>query len=96
VGWARRLAAHPLVAAALAGGQVSTSWARHVCDWADQLPAGHRGDADRILLAAVAGGAQLADLSGLAEEMGLSDFLCEGLFRCLSFPYCEPCVLSTP
>ena len=30
VGWARRLAAHPLVAAALAGGQVSTSWARHI------------------------------------------------------------------
>ena len=71
VGWARRLAAHPVVAAALAGGQVSASWARQICDWADQLPAGHRGDADRILLAAVAGGAQLADLSGLAEEMYL-------------------------
>jgi Domain of unknown function (DUF222) len=69
VGWARRLPAHPLVAAALAGGQVSASWARHICDWADLLPAARRGGADQILLAAAAGGAQLADLSGLAEEM---------------------------
>ncbi|HEY5357178.1 MAG TPA: HNH endonuclease signature motif containing protein [Streptosporangiaceae bacterium] len=69
VGWARRLPAHPLVAAALAGGQVSASWARHICDWSDLLPAGRRDGADQILLAAAAGGAQLADLSGLAEEM---------------------------
>ena len=69
VGWARRLAAHPLVAAALAGGQVSASWAKQICEWTDLLPAAQRGDADQILLAAVAGGAALADLSGLAEEM---------------------------
>src|SRR5580658_2808071 len=35
VGWARRLRAHPAVAAALAAGQVSVSWARQVCDWTD-------------------------------------------------------------
>src|SRR5450755_1740301 len=69
IGWARRLPAHPLVDAALADGQVSASWAKQVCDWSDKLPADRRGDADQILLAAVAGGAGLADLSGLAEEM---------------------------
>jgi Domain of unknown function (DUF222)/HNH endonuclease len=69
VGWMRRLSAHPLVAAALAAGEISGSWARQVCDWSGLLPAGTRADADRILLAAAAGGAKLADLSGLAEEM---------------------------
>jgi Domain of unknown function (DUF222)/HNH endonuclease len=69
VGWMRRLNAHPLVAAALAAGEISGSWARQVCDWTDLLPPGTRPDADQILLAAVAGGAGLADLSGLAEEM---------------------------
>src|SRR5450755_4061127 len=69
IGWARRLPAHPLVDAALAGGQVSTSWAKQVCDWSGRLPAGNRDAADQILLAAVAGGAALADLAGLAEEM---------------------------
>src|SRR5438876_11909109 len=38
VGWARRLAAHPVVAAALAEGELSASWARAVCTWSDQLP----------------------------------------------------------
>jgi hypothetical protein len=69
MGWMRRLAAHPAVAEALAAGAVSTSWAREICAWTDRLPAGRRGDADQILLAAAAGGADLADLAGLAEEM---------------------------
>src|ERR1700747_3119871 len=30
VGWARRLAAHPVIAAALAEGELSASWARAV------------------------------------------------------------------
>ncbi|HYS33704.1 MAG TPA: DUF222 domain-containing protein, partial [Streptosporangiaceae bacterium] len=66
---ARRLAAHPAVAAALAGRQVSASWGRQVCEWTDQLPAQCRGDADVILLAAARGGADLAGLAGLAEEI---------------------------
>jgi hypothetical protein len=69
VGWMRRLAAHPLVGTALAGGSISESWARKICDWSGLLPEGSRGDADQILLAAAAGGASLADLAGLAEEM---------------------------
>jgi hypothetical protein len=69
VGWMRRLGAHPLVSDALAAGQVSGSWARCLCYWSDQLPEGFRADADQILLAAAGGGADLADLAGLAEEM---------------------------
>jgi len=69
VGWARRLAAHPVIAAALAEGDISASWARAVCGWSDRLPAGMRGDADQILAAAAAGGAELADLAGLAQQM---------------------------
>ena len=51
VTWARRLAVHPLIAAALAAGQLSASWARALCAWTDQLPEDRRADADAILLA---------------------------------------------
>jgi Domain of unknown function (DUF222)/HNH endonuclease len=68
-GWMRRLSARPAVAAVLADGAISTSWARNVCDWTGRLPEAHRADADQILLGAHAGGADLAGLSGLAEEM---------------------------
>ena len=67
--WMRRLSAHPAVAGALAGGELSPSWARAVCGWTDLLPAEHRGDADAILLAAAADGAGLPDLAALAEEI---------------------------
>jgi hypothetical protein len=69
VGWMRRLAAHPAVAAALAGGDISASWAKHVCEWSDLLPEAARGGADEILLAAAADGAELADLAELAGEL---------------------------
>jgi Domain of unknown function (DUF222)/HNH endonuclease len=69
VGWMRRLVAHPDVREALAGGQISSSWAHQICAWTTLLPEDRRRDADRILLGAAAGGAGLADLSGLAEEM---------------------------
>ena len=69
VAWARRLAAHPAVGDALAAGEVSASWAREICGWTGQLPVGKQADADAILLAAAAGGADLADLAGLAGEM---------------------------
>ncbi len=69
VAWMKRLAVHPRVAAALAAQSVSVSWARQICDWTDQLPPDVRDDGDEILLAAAAGGADLADLSGLAREM---------------------------
>src|SRR5262249_19901244 len=69
VGWMRRLAVHPVIAAALAEGQISVSWARAVCGWSDRLPAGMRGDADQILVEAAAGGAELAGLAGLGQQM---------------------------
>ena len=67
--WARRLAAHPVIGQALAAGEISASWARELCCWSDRLPAGKRDDGDEILVAAARGGADLADLAGLAEEM---------------------------
>jgi hypothetical protein len=69
VGWARRLAAHPAVRRALAAGAVSASWAREICTWSDLLPEADRQAADEILLAAAEGGADLAGLAGLAQEM---------------------------
>ena len=69
VGWMRRLSAHPVIAQALADGELSVSWARAVCGWTDRLPEDKRGDADAILVAAAAGGAELADLAALAEQM---------------------------
>jgi Domain of unknown function (DUF222)/HNH endonuclease len=67
--WMQRLAAHPAVADALAAGEISESWARQICEWSDLLPEQARADADAILLGAAAGGADLKDLGGLAEEM---------------------------
>ncbi len=69
VGWMKRLAAHPAVAAGLAAGTISPSWARHICTWTGQLPEDGRAGADEILLAAAAGGAVLPDLAALAEEL---------------------------
>jgi hypothetical protein len=69
VGWARRLAAHPVIAGALAAGELSRSWARQLCEWTDRLPGQQRSDADEILAAAARSGASLPGLSGLAREM---------------------------
>ena len=69
VGWMRRLRAHPAVAAALRDARVSSSWAREICGLTDKLPESARADADAILLAAAAEGAELRDLAGLAEQM---------------------------
>jgi hypothetical protein len=69
LGWSRRLAGHPHVAEALAAGEITESWARKLCSWSDRLPEQHRADADQILLAAAAGGADLADLHALAGEI---------------------------
>src|SRR5712691_8668200 len=54
--WARRLAAHPQVVAALAGGEMSESFGRAICQWTDKLPRDCRPAADEILLAAAAAG----------------------------------------
>ena len=69
LGWMRRLSAHPAVGDALAGAEISESWARQICDWTERLPEQHRAAADTILLGAAAGGARLRDLEGLAEQI---------------------------
>jgi len=67
--WVRRADAHPQVAAVLAAGEMSESFARTVCQWTDKLPENCRPAADAILLAAAKGGADLRDLAGLAAEI---------------------------
>jgi hypothetical protein len=69
LGWVRRLSAHQAVRDAMAGGEISQSWARQLCTWSDLLPEDRRGEADAILLAAAASGADLRDLGGLADEL---------------------------
>lgn len=69
VAWARRLAAHPVIATALEAGDISASWAREICGWTGRLPAAHQQDADAILVEAARGGAELADLEALAGEI---------------------------
>ena len=65
LGWVRRAAAHPQVAAALAEGHIlSESVARKICQWTDKLPEDCRLAADAILIVAAKSG---ADLRGLAE-----------------------------
>ncbi|HEX9064047.1 MAG TPA: DUF222 domain-containing protein [Streptosporangiaceae bacterium] len=69
VSWARRLAAHPAYADGLAGGWLSASWARTLAGWSDLLPEDVRAEADVILAGAAKVGADLADLSVLAEQI---------------------------
>jgi Domain of unknown function (DUF222) len=70
LGWARRVAAHPVVAGALAEGNVLTeSIARTVCGWTGQLPQACRDTADAILVAAARAGARQQDLAELAAEI---------------------------
>jgi hypothetical protein len=67
--WARRAAAHPRVAGALAAGEMSESFARTVCAWTDKLPGDCRDDADAILVTAAQAGMDLRDLAALAGEI---------------------------
>ena len=50
-------------------GEVAESVARTICGWTDKLPQECQEDADAILLGAAAGGADVADLAGLAGEI---------------------------
>ncbi len=67
--WARRAAAHPEVAQALAAGEMSESYARMICQWTDKLPGDCREAADAILVAAARAGMDVRDLAGLAGEI---------------------------
>jgi len=67
--WANRAETHPVVVAALAGGEVSESWGRAICQWTDKLPEQYRAESDELLVKAAAAGLGLADLSALFAEM---------------------------
>ena len=67
--WARRLAAHPQVVAALAEREMSESFGRAICGWTDKLPRECRPAADAILVTAARAGMDLRDLAGLAAEL---------------------------
>jgi hypothetical protein len=70
LGWVRRAAAHPQVAAALAEGHIlSESVARKICQWTDKLPEDCRLAADAILIVAAKSGADLRSLAELAAEI---------------------------
>jgi hypothetical protein len=68
-GWARRTRTHPRILAALAAGDITTSYARTICGWTDRLPEDCRDNADAILITAAIGGLGLQDLAELAAEM---------------------------
>src|SRR6266567_2015469 len=67
--WARRTTAHPQVVAALAGGAMSESFGRTICQWNDRLPEDCRLAADTILVTAARAGMDLRDLGALAAEI---------------------------
>ena len=67
--WAKRVATHPRVLAALAAGQVPESVGRLICVWTDKLPAGPGTRRDEPLVAAAAGGLGLEELAALFAEM---------------------------
>ncbi len=68
-GWARRMADHPGLGAALAAEEITESWAYKVAKWTDKLPADSRPPADAILLGAAKAGLDLDDLAALAAEI---------------------------
>src|SRR6476661_4854818 len=67
--WANRAGTHPAVVAALAGGDLSESWGRAICQWTGKLPEQYRQESDELLVKAAAAGLGLADLSALFAEM---------------------------
>ena len=67
VGQMRDLGRHPLLAEAMAAGQISPSWVSEIDRVTRKLPAGLRAETDKILLQAAAGSADLEDLLLLAR-----------------------------
>ena len=63
----RQLAAHPVLAEALARNEISESWAKEMADWTQKLPEDWRHDVDQILVDAATAGAELLDLGVIAR-----------------------------
>jgi hypothetical protein len=58
---------HPIVAAALARGEISDSWAAEIAEWTGKLPPDWRADVDKLLVDTAAAGANLEDLAIVAR-----------------------------
>lgn len=69
VGWDKRLRRHGKIAAVMAAGDITESWAKQIAGWTDKLPADKRDQADEILLDAAAQGLSLNDLAILARTI---------------------------
>ena len=67
--WAKRVATHPRVLAALAAQQVSESVGRLICLWTGKLPEKFRDESDELLVAAATAGLGLGELAALFAEM---------------------------
>jgi hypothetical protein len=63
----RQFRAHPVVAAAVARGELSEAWAAEIAEWTRRLPASWRDDVDRLLVDTALAGAELADLAVVAQ-----------------------------
>jgi hypothetical protein len=63
----RQFRAHPVIAAAVARGELSDAWAVQIADWTRKLPPGWRDDVDRLLVDTAAAGADLQDLAIVAQ-----------------------------
>jgi hypothetical protein len=62
----RQLRAHPEIAAGLARGDVSASWAAEMAEWTRKLPEEWRHGVDKLLVDTAAAGANLEDLAVVA------------------------------
>jgi hypothetical protein len=69
IGWMRRLEVYPRLAAALAAGTVSASYAHRISEWLQRLPRDDREAAEKILVTLAVDGGELDDLAKTAEEM---------------------------
>ncbi|HEY6788188.1 MAG TPA: DUF222 domain-containing protein [Trebonia sp.] len=63
----RQFRAHPVIAAAVARGELSDAWAVKIADWTRKLPPDWRDDVDRLLVDTAAAGAVLEDLAIVAQ-----------------------------
>jgi hypothetical protein len=63
----RQFRDHPVIAGAVASGQLSESWAGELAEWTRKLPADWRHDVDQLLAGAAAAGANLEDLAFVAR-----------------------------
>ena len=63
----RQFRAHPVVAAAVARGELSQEWAASIADWTRKLPPDWRQEIDKLLVDTAWAGADLADLAIVAQ-----------------------------